>query len=420
MSNVIEVTVPDIGDFKNIPIIEILVKAGDHVEANAPLIMLESDKATLDVPASHTGVVKELLVKLGDKVSQGSTILRLETAGASAPVAAPSPVAVAPSAPAPAPVPAPAPAPVAAVPVASTSTLPHASPSIRHYARELGVDLTKVRGNGPKGRILREDVNGFVKTALNSPASANAGMGRELLPWPEVDFAKYGEIERVALSNIRRISGANLSRNAALIPHVTNFDEADVTELEAFRTSVNAEQKQGGTKVTMLAFIIKAIVATLRKHPTFNASLEGEQLVLKRYFHIGFAADTPNGLLVPVIRDADRKGVSEIAAEMSELAAQARAGKLKPADMQGGCFTISSLGGIGGNGFTPIINAPEVAILGAAKAKMQPVWDGKAFQPRLIMPLNLSWDHRVVDGAEAARFLVTLTRYLADFRRISL
>lgn len=418
MSNVIEVTVPDIGDFKNIPIIEILVKAGDHVEANAPLIMLESDKATLDVPASHTGVVKELLVKLGDKVSQGSTILRLETAGASAPVAAPAPVAVAPSAPAP--VPAPAPAPVAPVPVASTGTLPHASPSIRHYARELGVDLTKVRGNGPKGRILREDVNGFVKAALNNPTSASTGMGRELLPWPEVDFAKYGEIERVALSNIRRISGANLSRNAALIPHVTNFDEADVTELEAFRTSVNAEQKQGGTKVTMLAFIIKAIVATLRKHPTFNASLEGEQLVLKHYFHIGFAADTPNGLLVPVIRDADRKGVSEIAAEMSELAAQARSGKLKPADMQGGCFTISSLGGIGGNGFTPIINAPEVAILGAAKAKMQPVWDGKAFQPRLIMPLNLSWDHRVVDGAEAARFLVTLTRYLADFRRISL
>lgn len=421
MPNMIDITVPDIGDFKNIPIIEILVRPGDKVEANAPLILLESDKATLDVPAPQAGVVKEIFVKLGDKMSQGSKILTLDSADATSP---PAPMPGPASAPAPAPAPTHTPAPVVSAPVPAApaplaiGSLPHASPSIRHYARELGVDLTKVRGSGPKGRILREDVNGFVKSALAAPSGLSGG--RELLPWPEVDFAKYGEIERVALSNIRRISGANLTRNAALIPHVTNFDEADVTALEAFRASVNEEQKQGGTKVTMLAFIIKAVVATLRKHPTFNASLEGEQLVLKRYFHIGFAADTPNGLLVPVIRNADRKGVVEIAAEMSELAAQARAGKLKPADMQGGCFTISSLGGIGGNGFTPIINAPEVAILGAAKAKMQPVWDGQQFIPRLIMPLNLSWDHRVVDGAEAARFLVTLTRYLADFRRISL
>lgn len=426
MSNIIDVNVPDIGDFKNIPIIEIMVKPGDKVDANAPVILLESDKATLDVPAPVSGVVKEVFVKLGDKMSQGGKILALEVVeGAAAPLSSPAPAPVIAA-------PAPASLPVAAapslavapvmpvVPVAPSGGLPHASPSVRHYAYELGVDLAKVRGSGPKGRILREDVIGFVKAALAAPVPQTNGAGLGLLPWPEVDFAKYGEIERVPLSNIRRISGANLSRNAVVIPHVTNFDEADVTDLESFRNAVNAGQKQSGTKVTMLAFIIKAVVAALRKHPHFNASLEGEQLVLKRYFHIGFAADTPNGLLVPVIRDADRKGILELAAEMSDLAAQARAGKLKPADMQGGCFTISSLGGIGGNGFTPIINAPEVAILGAAKAKMQPVWDGTQFLPRLIMPLNLSWDHRVVDGAEAARFLVTLTGLLADFRRISL
>ena len=428
MSKIIDIFVPDIGDFKNIPIIEIMVKPGDKVTANEPVILLESDKATLDVPAPEAGVVKELFIKLGDKMSQGGKILTLEVAdgAAAAPTPAPAPPPVAQPAPAvpvpvstPMAVPAAAPA-SAAPPATPTGGLPHASPSVRHYAYELGVDLGKVRGSGPKGRILREDVIGFVKTALTAPPAQANGAGLGLLPWPEVDFAKYGEVERVALSNIRRISGANLSRNAVVIPHVTNFDEADVTDLEAFRNSVNAGQKQGGTKITMLAFIIKAVVTALRKHPHFNASLDGEQLVLKRYFHIGFAADTPNGLLVPVIRDADRKGVLELATEMSELAAQARAGKLKPADMQGGCFTISSLGGIGGNGFTPIINAPEVAILGAAKAKMQPVWDGKQFIPRLIMPLNLSWDHRVVDGAEAARFLVTLTTLLADFRRISL
>jgi pyruvate dehydrogenase E2 component (dihydrolipoamide acetyltransferase) len=304
--------------------------------------------------------------------------------------------------------------------------LPHASPSIRKLARELGVDLTQLRGSGAKSRIQKSDILDFVKNAVSGQGAAPAGTGAayatglDLLPWPQIDFAKYGPVERAPLSKIKRISGANLSRNAIVIPHVTNFDEADVTELEKFRLDINKERQPKGDKLTMLAFMIKALVAALKRHPTFNASLDGDELILKRYFNIGFAADTPNGLVVPVIKDAAAKSLSEIAAEAGQLAEQGRNGKLKPGDMQGGCFTISSLGGIGGNGFTPIINAPEVAILGVARAKMKPVWDGESFQPRLIMPVSLSWDHRVIDGAEAARFLVTFTTLLGDFRRVSL
>jgi pyruvate dehydrogenase E2 component (dihydrolipoamide acetyltransferase) len=318
-------------------------------------------------------------------------------------------------------------APIAVQPVSpSAGILPYASPSIRRLARELGVDLTQLRGSGPKSRIQKTDLFDFVKAVVSgksAPAADSAqpsGGGLNLLPWPQVDFAKFGPIERAPLSKIKKISASNLSRNAIIIPHVTNFDEADVTELEKFRIEINKERQKTGQKLTMLAFMVKASVAALKTHPNFNASLEGEELILKRYFHIGFAADTPNGLVVPVIKDADAKTLIEIAAEANELAEQARGGKLKPGDMQGGCFTISSLGGIGGNGFTPIINAPEVAILGAARAKMTPVWDGESFQPRLVMPVSLSWDHRVIDGAAAARFLVTLTTLLSDFRRVSL
>jgi pyruvate dehydrogenase E2 component (dihydrolipoamide acetyltransferase) len=426
----IEISVPDIGDFKDVPIIEILAKPGDAVSVDDALVVLESDKATIDVPSPFAGVVKEVRVKLGDRVSQGSALILLEAgaapvavdlppspAGATA-AAAPVAVAEAPALPAP---PAPQTAPVPPAP-APSGVLPHASPSIRRFARELGVDLHLLRGTAPKGRIQKSDVLAFVKNAVAASAAPakNAGAGLDLLPWPQIDFAKFGPVERASLSKIKKISGANLSRNSVIIPHVTNFDEADVTALERFRLDMNKEREKTGEKLTMLAFMVKAAVAALRKHPTFNASLDGDALVLKRYFHIGFAADTPDGLVVPVIKDADKKGLTEIAAEAAELASQARKGKIKPADMQGGCFTISSLGGIGGNGFTPIINAPEVAILGAARAKMTPVWDGETFQPRLIMPVSLSWDHRVIDGAEAARFLVTFTTLLGDFRRVSL
>jgi len=409
----IEIAVPDIGDFKNVPVIEILATPGAAVNVDDALVVLESDKATIDVPSPFAGVVKEVRVKLGDKVSTGSALILLESGAATAPVAAEL-TPIPPAAPPPAAEPAPAPAVDAA--------LPHASPSIRRFARELGVDLTLLRGTGPKNRIQKSDIIDFVKNAVAAKAapSNNTGAGLDLLPWPQVDFAKFGPIERAPLSKIKKLTAANLSRNSIIIPHVTNFDEADVTTLEKFRLDMNKEREKSGEKLTMLAFMIKAAVAALKKHPTFNASLDGEELVLKRYFHIGFAADTPNGLVVPVIKDADQKGLTAIAAEAGELAGQARAGKLKPGDMQGGCFTISSLGGIGGNGFTPIINAPEVAILGAARAKMTPVWDGEKFQPRLIMPVSLSWDHRVIDGAEAARFLVTFTTLLADFRRVSL
>ncbi len=436
-----EVKVPDIGDFKNIPVIEVMVKAGDTVRAEDPLVTLESDKATMEIPAPVAGVVKEVLLKLGDRVSEGSVVLLLETADA-----APQPVAAAPaSAPepsasaSPAPVPAPA-APVVAAPqVQAPVTAPqpaaavqdhegflkaHASPAIRHFARELGVDLTKVKGSGPKGRVLREDVQGFVKSVLQSSSGAApgaaAGIGLGLLPWPQVDFAKYGPIEVQPLSRIKKLSGANLHRNWVMIPHVTNNDDADITELEAFRLQLNQENAKSGTKVTLLAFIIKAVCNALRKFPEFNASLDGDTLVLKRYYHIGFAADTPNGLVVPVIKDADKKGVMQIAEEAGAMAAKAREGKLGPADMQGGTFSISSLGGIGGTYFTPIINAPEVAILGVCRASIRPVWVDNAFQPRLIAPLSLSYDHRVIDGAAAARFNTYLVGLLGDMRRATL
>jgi pyruvate dehydrogenase E2 component (dihydrolipoamide acetyltransferase) len=427
-----EIRVPDIGDFKDVAVIEILVKPGDAIAVDDTVIVLESDKATLDVPSPSAGIVRAVNLAVGDRVSEGTIVLTLEEravgeAAAAAPAVAaigaplpnrPAAVASAPAAP---PI---APMSVAPPHAATGSREPHASPSLRRFARELGVDLGLVTGSGAKGRILKEDVQGFVKAALAKSAGGTAGPGviganggLNLLPWPQVDFAKFGPIERSPLSKIKKISGANLWRNWVMIPHVTNFDEADITELEAFRVSVN---KETGSKVTMLAFLIKAAVASLKKFPTFNASLEGEELVLKRYFHIGFAADTPNGLVVPVIRDADRKGILEIAAEAAQLSALARDGKLKPTDMQGGCFTVSSLGGIGGSGFTPIINAPEIAILGATRAQMKPVWDGQQFQPRLILPISLSWDHRVIDGAAAARFLVALSGLLADFRRIAL
>ena len=437
----VEVRVPDIGDFKEVAVIEVLVKSGDSVKVEQSLITVESDKASMEIPSSHAGVVSELKVKVGDKVKEGSLIALLQGA-ASAPAAA----AVA-AAPAPAVAPAAAPAAVAQVvasapasapaaampahdPTAPKGALPHASPSVRRFARELGVPLHEVVGTGPKGRITQDDVQGFVKRVMAGSivtaaqkSAAPAGDGGSfpgLLAWPKVDFAKFGPIERKDLSRIQKISGANLHRNWVLIPHVTNHEEADITDLEAFRVATNKENEKSGVKVTMLAFMIKAAVAALKKFPQFNASLDGEQIVLKNYFHIGFAADTPNGLVVPVIRDADKKGIFEISTEMTDLAKKARDGKLGPADMTGGCFSISSLGGIGGRYFTPIINAPEVAIMGVCKSSTEPRWDGKQFVPRLILPLSLSWDHRVIDGAAAARFNVYFASLLADFRRIVL
>jgi len=435
----IEVKVPDIGDFTDIPVIEILVKPGDVVQKDESLVSLESDKATMDVPAPQGGTVKELRVKLGDKVSRGSLILMLEAA-ADAKAAAPAPSAAA-AAPAPAPRAAPAPAPAAPVQAAAPAPAAapaaqaaaavaegspaHASPGVRRFARELGVDLARVKGTGPKERILKEDIQSFVKGALvggASPTAAGAraggGMADLGLPaWPKVDFAKFGTVEAKPLSRIQKISGPALARNWVMIPHVTQFDEADITELEAFRAKVNEENAKAGIKVTPLAFLIKAVVASLRKYPTLNSSLDGENLVVKHYWNIGFAADTPNGLMVPVVKDADKKGIVEIARETSDLAAKAREGKLAPADMQGGTFSISSLGGIGGTAFTPIVNAPEVAILGVSKAAMKPVWNGKEFVPRLMMPLSLSYDHRVVDGALGARFTAYLAQVIGDLRR---
>ncbi len=448
----VQVVVPDIGDFDEVAVIELFVQPGDRVQVDQSLITVESDKASMEIPSSHAGVVQSLSVKIGDKVGKGSAILTLLAAGgmrapSSAPAAAaaaPAP-APAPALSAPAPVAAPAPAPAtapsttapgatAAAPAAADTGLPHASPSIRRLARELGVPLGEVRGSGPKGRITQDDVQGFVKAVMaggvqtaaqkaaapkGSPAAAGGALPG-LLPWPQVDFTKFGPVERKDLSRIKKISGANLHRNWVLIPHVTNHDDADITELETFRIQLNKENEKSGVKVTMLAFLIKACVAALKKFPEFNASLDGEQLVLKQYFHIGFAADTPNGLVVPVIRDADRKGILAISKEMSELAGKAREGKLAPAEMQGGCFSISSLGGIGGTYFTPIINAPEVAILGVCRSEMRPKWNGTAFEPRLVLPLSLSWDHRVIDGAAAARFNAYLGGVLADFRRVLL
>jgi pyruvate dehydrogenase E2 component (dihydrolipoamide acetyltransferase) len=437
----VTVVVPDIGDFDEVAVIELFVKAGDIVGVEQSLITVESDKASMEIPSSHAGVVAEMLVKVGDKVGKGKPIAVLQAAaGASAPAAAPAP-AVAPAAAVAAPVPAaaaaPAPAAAPAVPAhqpttAPSSALPHASPSIRRLARELGVPLAEVKGSGPKGRITQVDVQGFVKAVMagdahttaqkaKAPAAAPAaasGAFPGLLPWPNVDFTKFGTVERKELSRIKKISGANLHRNWVVIPHVTNHDDADITDLEAFRVQLNKENEKSGVKVTMLAFLIKACVAALKKFPEFNASLDGDTLVLKKYFHIGFAADTPSGLVVPVIKDADQKGILQISSEMSALAAKARDGKLSPADMSGGCISISSLGGIGGRYFTPIINAPEVAILGVCRSTTEPRWDGKAFVPRLILPLSLSWDHRVIDGASAARFNAYLGAILADFRRV--
>ncbi len=440
----VNVVVPDIGDFDEVSVIEVFVKAGDTVKVEQSLVTVESDKASMEIPSSHAGMVEQVLVKVGDKVKKGSPLVVLAArSGVAAAPAAPAAVAAAPVA---APVSAPvvvasavlpaAPAAVAHAPATLATNLPHASPSVRRTARELGVPLAELQGTGPKGRITPEDVQAFVKavmagdtrtaaqTAKAPLASAAAAAGGSafpgLLAWPKVDFAKFGSVERKELSRIKKISGANLHRNWVLIPHVTNHDDADITELEAFRVQLNKENEKAGIKVTMLAFLIKACVAALKKFPDFNASLDGDQLVLKHYFHIGFAADTPQGLMVPVIKDADQKGVLQISKEMTELAGKARDGKLSPADMSGGCISISSLGGIGGRYFTPIINAPEVSILGVCKSQLEPRWDGTQFVPRLMLPLSLSWDHRVIDGASAARFNTYLCSVLADFRRVLL
>ena len=479
----IQVSVPDIGDFKEVEVIELLVKVGDLVKVEQSLITVESDKASMEIPSSAAGRVLELKVKIGDKVAEGSVLAVIEAdasapsapvpgpaqaaastpAAASAPVAASTPVAAsAPAAPsassAPAaPAAAAAPASVAVIASAPATALaderpsgpaglpaavpgalaekPHASPSVRKFARELGVDLTQVTGTAAKQRITQDDVQSFVKSALKSRASGAAsaaatgataagasGAGLGLIPWPKVDFAKFGPVQTQALSRIKKIAGANLHRNWVMIPHVTNHEDADVTELEAMRLQLNEENAKAGVKLTMLAFLIKACVAALKRFPEFNSSLDGDNLVLKQYYHMGFAADTPHGLVVPVIKNADQKGLLELARESSELAAKARDGKLAIADMQGGTFSISSLGGIGGTSFTPIINAPEVAILGVCRSSKKPVWQEKTqqFVPRLIMPLSLSWDHRVIDGAAAARFNAFLAQLLADFRRVSL
>ena len=435
-SALIEVKVPDIGDYAGVPVIEIAVKVGDIVEKEQSLVTLESDKATMDVPSPQAGKVTEIKVKVGDSVGEGTLILILEGVGqaAAAPVAAPAAQAEPAKAAAPA-------APAAAsngashalaqdpaiVPGTGRRSVSHASPSVRKFARELGVDVARVNGTGLKGRITQDDIRAFVKGVLSgaqsvaaAPAAAAGGGELNLLPWPKVDFAKFGPIDPKPLSRIKKISGANLHRNWVMIPHVTNNEDADITNLEAFRVQLNKENEKSGVKVTMLAFLIKACVSALKKHPSFNASLDGDNLVYKQYFNVGFAADTPNGLVVPVVKNADKKGVFEIAQETSDLAKAARDGKLKPDQMQGGCFSISSLGGIGGTYFTPIINAPEVGILGVCRSSMKPVWDGKQFVPRLILPLSLSYDHRVVDGAEAARFNAHLAQVLADFRRVML
>jgi pyruvate dehydrogenase E2 component (dihydrolipoamide acetyltransferase) len=439
MSKLIEIHVPDIGDYSDVPVIELLVKVGDVIEKEQSVVTLESDKATMDVPSSHAGLVKEIKVKVGDLISEGALVLVIESSDAvassspapstPAPQAAPSipPVAVSTPAPMPTPVVAVAAAPAAqAMPVAAGNDVSHASPAVRKYARELGVNVTLVKGSGPKGRITQEDVQAFVKGVMSGAtptASTKLGGnmgGLDLLPWPTVDFTKFGAIERQPLSRIKKLSAANLARNWVMIPAVTYHEDADITELEAFRVSTNKENEKQGNKITMLAFMIKAAVAALKKYPEFNSSLDGDDLVLKKYFHIAFAADTPNGLVVPVIRNADQKGINEIARETGELAALAREGKLKPDQIQGASFTISSLGGIGGTYFSPIINAPEVAILGVSKAAMKPVWDGKQFVPRLICPLSLTADHRVIDGASATRFTVYIAQLLADFRRAAL
>lgn len=442
MTQLNEIKVPDIGDFKEAPVIEVHVKPGDVIQPDDALITLETDKATMDVPSAAGGKVKEVLINIGDLVSTGSVLLILEAASEGAPALspeakeeAPQPAAVAPVAQAPAPeveAAAPAQAPISTAqfaptsqPSASPGTVFHASPSVRQFARELGVDLARVNGTGAKGRITKDDIRQFVIGIVNGQAQSQAvsgggGSGLDLLPWPKVDFSRFGEVESKPLSRVKKISGANLHRNWVVIPHVTNCDEADVTDLEAFRLQLNKEHEKQGVKFTLLAFAVKALAVALKKFPSFNASLDGEDLVLKKYFHIGFAADTPNGLVVPVIRDVDSKSLLEINVEIQSLAALAREGKLKPEQMQGGCMSISSLGGIGGTHFSPIINAPEVAIMGFGKSFKKPIWDGEKFVPRLTLPMSLSWDHRVIDGAEAGRFNALYAQLLADFRRISI
>jgi pyruvate dehydrogenase E2 component (dihydrolipoamide acetyltransferase) len=422
--SLLEVRVPNIGGFKDVGVIEVLVKPGEAVAADASLITLESDKATMDVPSPFAGTVRDVRVKVGDRVGEGTLVLMLEAEAAMGAPVAPStaqPVAAPAAVPTPGPVAAPAPVAASAVVPASgpvPSGQAHASPAIRKMARELGVDLSRVTGTGPRGRVLQEDVQKFVKQAL--AGQVPGGVGLDLLPWPRVDFARFGPVETRPLSRIRKIGGANLARNWVMIPHVTQFDEADVTDLEDFRVRLNSELGEKGPKVTLLAFLVKACVAALQRFPDFNSSLDGDSLVLKRYFHVGFAADTPSGLVVPVVRDADRKGVLDIARALGELSAKAREGKLAAADIQGGSFSISSLGGIGGTAFTPIVNAPEVAILGASRVSIRPVWDGERFAPRKILPLSLSYDHRVIDGAAGARFTTYLAEVLRDMRRAML
>jgi pyruvate dehydrogenase E2 component (dihydrolipoamide acetyltransferase) len=435
-TSIVELKVPDLGDFKDIPVIDVLVKPGDRIEKEAPLVTLESEKASMDVPASAAGTIKDVRVKTGDKVSQGTVIATVESSGvipsvtsaASVVEGVTKPPEALPSTTAPS-------APKLGMTQPKSDGIVHASPAIRRFARELGVDLHGVDGSGPHGRVTREDVQSFVKRALSGGPSPfdSASLGRyaqgdnivaaisRLPAWPKVDFAQFGPIERKPLPRVKKFSGPNLHRNWLAIPHITNYDEADVTDLEAFRNEINAEQsKSGGPKLTMLAFLIKASVAALQKFPDFNSSLEADELIYKQYYNIGFAADTPNGLVVPVLKDADKKGLLEIAQQTAELAAKARDGKLGVAEMQGGTFTISSIGGIGGTQFTQIVNAPEVAILGATRAATKPVWDGNAFVPRVILPISVSYDHRVIDGAGAARFLVFVASLLRDFRRVAL
>lgn len=427
-----QLMVPDIGDFQDLPVIEVLIKPGDKVTVEQALITLESDKAVMDVPSTRDCTIREVLIKPGDCVSKGSVIAHVDfadsavvspqVASASMETASPAPVAISTAVAAePAPAQSMTQAVAPEVEKTRTASMALAGPAVRKLARELGVDLDAVKASDPSGRIQRDDVKAFVKAQRANPMPANGtGSGLNLLPWPEVDFARFGPIERRQASRIKRLSAAHLHRNWVSIPHVTNHSQSDISDLEALRVQLNQEARAGDAKITLLAFLIKASVAALQRFPQFNVSLEGDDIVQKKYFHIGFAADTPNGLVVPVIRDADRKGIAAIAAEMAELSRLAREGKLSGDQMRGGCFTVSSLGGIGGGHFTPIINAPEVAILGVGKASMQPTWDGSSFQPRLQLPLSLSWDHRAVDGAEAGRFLAHLVNLLADFRRVSI
>ncbi len=458
MANVKEVLLPDIGDFAEVDIIEVLISPGDEIEAEASIVTLESDKATMEIPAPFAGTVKEVKVKVGDKIAQGALLAMVEEAegSAEAPAAsasandatphaaaeeteqvqAPAPVASEPVASEPEPAPAPTAArrlpgeksrstpPILARPADAPGSKPHASPAVRRFARELGVDLTQVKGNGPKGRILKDDVQNFVKRALSSdaPAAAPTAGPLQMPGIPEVDFSRFGEIEERELPRIRKISGAHLHRCWLNVPHVTQFDEADITELEAFRKSQKDSAARQDIKLTFMPFLMKACAAALQNMPTFNSSLsaDGGSLILKKYIHIGVAVDTPNGLVVPVIRDVDKKGVFQIGKELMEIGGRAREGKLAPSEMQGGCFSISSLGGIGGTAFTPIVNAPEVAILGVSRSEMKPVWNGSEFEPRLMLPLSLSYDHRVIDGADGVRFTTLLSQLLGDIRKLLL